>query len=312
MVTRNRHEWPEEGEPLPSPVVDNHAHLPVLDEAGDPTDPLDAGLLEKTRPLSTPEQIERARRAGVARILTVGCQLPDLAGTVAMAREFPQIAAALAIHPNEAALHTGVREVAPDGLDPFVREHHDVPLDEAIATVADLARDERVVAIGETGLDKYRTGESGFAAQVRSFREHLALARELDLPVQIHDREAHAETVEVLLADGAPERTVFHCFSGGVDLARTCAEHGWYASFAGPVTYPKNDELRAALRELPIELVLVETDAPYLAPVPRRGRPNASYLMAHTVRAIADERGAELADTCAALLANTDRVYGIW
>lgn len=312
MVTRNRHQWPEPGEPLPAPVVDNHAHLPVLDDDGAPTDPLDAGLLEKTAPLSTPEQIRLAREAGVARILTVGCQLPDLAGTVDMARRFPEIAAALAIHPNEAALHAGVREVAPDGLDPFVREHHDVPLADAIATVADLARDERVVAIGETGLDRFRTGEQGFDAQVRSFREHLALARELDLPVQIHDREAHAETVEVLLRDGAPARTVFHCFSGGVDLARTCAEHGWYASIAGPVTYPKNDELRAALRELPFELVLVETDAPYLAPVPRRGRPNASYLMAHTVRFIAEELGRDLADTCDALTANTDRVYGAW
>lgn len=312
MVMRNRHRWPDDGEPLPSPAVDNHAHLPVLDEDGAPTDPLDAGLLEKTEPLSTPEQIERAQRAGVERILTVGCQLPDLAGTVAMAREFPPIAAALAIHPNEAALHAGVREVAPDGLDPLVREHHAVPLDDAIAAVADLARDERVVAIGETGLDRFRTGEAGFAAQVRSFREHLALARELGLPVQIHDREAHAETVEVLLADGAPERTVFHCFSGDVDLARTCAEYGWYASFAGPVTYPKNDALRAALAEMPLELVLVETDAPYLAPVPRRGRPNAPYLMAHTVRFLAEFRGVELAEMCAALTANTDRVYGAW
>ena len=310
-----RREWPEEPGvefALPVPVVDNHTHLPILDADGAPTDPEDSGLLEDVGALGTAEQVARAERAGVARILTVGCSLPELAGSLAMAHEFPQIAAALAIHPNESAMHAGVRVVAPDGLDPWEREHHAVPLDDAIVQVADLARDERVVAVGETGLDFFRTADAGVAAQERSFRAHIALAKELGKPLQIHDREAHARTVEILLADGAPERTVFHCFSGDVELARVCAEHGWYASVAGPITYPKNAELREAIAGMPRDLLLVETDAPYLTPAPFRGRPNAPYVMAHTVRYLADLLGEELAALCEQLTANTETVYGAW
>src|SRR5690606_27867542 len=126
--------------------------------------------------------------------------------------------------------------------------------------------------------------DRGREAQRQAFRAHVALAKELGLPLQIHDRDAHEDVVAVLLADGAPERTVFHCFSGDAGLAEVCAEHGWFASFAGPVTFKANDALRAALRTLPLELVLVETDAPYLTAHPHRGRPNAPYLLPLTVR----------------------------
>ncbi|WP_245862216.1 TatD family hydrolase [Georgenia soli] len=309
---KKRRGWPEEPQPLPSPVVDNHAHLPVLDDDGAPVDEFDVALPPGEAPLTTAEQVARAARTGVARILTVGCDVPSLAGSVALAHAHPEIAAALAIHPNEAPLHADVREIAPDGLDPAVRDHHALSLDDAIARVAELARDERVVAVGETGLDFFRTGDEGRDHQLRAFREHIALAKELGKALQIHDREAHAEVVETLLADGAPERVVFHCFSGDVDLARTCAEHGWYASFAGPVTFKSNDALRAALRELPPELVLVETDAPYLTPAPYRGHPNASYVMPITVRTIAEQLGLELGAACERLTANTDTVYGTW
>ncbi|MFC7404857.1 TatD family hydrolase [Georgenia alba] len=315
MSRSKRRGWPAPPDPLPGPVVDNHAHLPVLDDAGNPVDEDDVALPPGESPLTTAEQVTRAGEVGVARILTVGCDVPSLAGSVALAEEHAQIAAALAIHPNEAPLHAGVREIAPDGLDPAVRPHHDLPLEDAVARVADLARHDRVVAVGETGLDFFRTGEQGRAHQVRAFREHIALAKELGKPLQIHDRDAHAEVVEILLADGAPERTVFHCFSGDVALAATCAEHGWYASFAGPVTFARNDAGRESLRALPPELVLVETDAPYLTPAPFRGRPNASYVMPLTVRAIAAEwagNGLDLAATCARLTANTDAVYGPW
>lgn len=312
---RRRHEWPEEpGEEfaLPIPVVDNHTHLPILDEDGAPTDPDDAGLLEKTPPLTTAEQLARARRAGVRAMITVGCALPDLAGTVTMARAHDHLAAALAIHPNEAPMHAGVREVGPDGLEPREREHYAVPLDDAIARVAELARDESVRAISETGLDFFRTGEGGRPAQEECFRAHIAIAKELDLPMQIHDREAHERTVEILLADGAPERTVFHCFSGDVELARVCAENGWYASVAGHITYPRNTELREAIATMPRELLLVETDAPYLAPAPFRGRPNAPYVMVHTVRYLAEMLGMDLAALCERLDATTTEVYGTW
>ncbi|MDD9207633.1 TatD family hydrolase [Georgenia sp. 10Sc9-8] len=284
----------------------------MLDDDGAPAVDDDVALPPGEAPLTMAEQMTRARRAGVVRMLTVGCDLASLEGSLALARTHPEVAVALGIHPNEAPLHAGVREVAPDGLDPDVRPHHDVPLDDALAAVADLARHERVVAVGESGLDFFRTGEEGRAFQRAAFRVHIALAKELGKPLQIHDREAHEAVVETLLADGAPDRTVFHCFSGDVDLARTCAEHGWYASFAGPVTFRNNEALRSALRVLPPELVLVETDAPYLTAHPHRGRPNAPYLLPLTVRTVAEQWGAHLADACDRLTATTDEVYGTW
>ncbi len=313
MGKKKKHRgWPEVPAPLPAPVVDNHAHFPLLGEDGAPVLDDDVALPPGEAPLSTTEQVARAAAAGVSRMITVGCDVPSLAGTLALAHAHRELAAGLAIHPNEAPLHAGVREVGPDGLDPQVRAHHRIGLDDAIAHVADLARDPRVVVVGESGLDFFRTGEEGKAFQLRAFRAHIALAKELDKPLQIHDRDAHADVVATLLADGAPERTVFHCFSGDVELARTCAEHGWYASFAGPVTYKANEALRAALRELPPELVLVETDAPYLTPAPFRGHPNASYVLPLTVRTVAEELGRDLAETCATLTATTDTVYGTW
>lgn len=300
-----RSDWPPLPEALPRPVVDNHVHLPV-------GVPEDAGVREGTTPLSTAEHLDRARQVGVTHLVQVGCDLDTIEGSVRLAEEHPQIVAAVAIHPNEAPLHAGIREVAPDGLEPAVRDRHRVPLAQAVARVADLARHERVRAVGETGLDHFRTGEEGRIVQREAFRDHIAIAKELDLPLQIHDRDAHAEVVEILLADGAPERTVFHCFSGGVELARACRANGWYASFAGPVTFAANDGLREALRELPHELVLVETDAPYLTPKPHRGHPNASYVMPHTVRRIAEEWGLDLVRTCDRLTLTTGAVYGQW
>ena len=170
----------------------------------------------------------------------------------------------------------------------------------------------RVVAIGETGMDLFRTAAGGLEAQRRSFRAHIALAKELDLPLQIHNREAHAEVLDVLQRDGAPARTVFHCFSGDAGFAGILNENGWYASFAGPVTFKSNQELRDAARALRPELVLVETDAPYLTPAPFRGRPNAPYVMTHTVRTVAQEMGMELTQACQVILANTRHVYGDW
>ncbi|ROR72263.1 TatD family hydrolase [Bogoriella caseilytica] len=315
--------WPDLPEPLPAPVTDNHTHLPLIDESGRPLDEDDVALPPGEAPLSTAQQIDLARSVGVTRLLSVGCDVPSLRGTVALARAHPEIAAAVAIHPNEAPLHAGVREMAPDGLDPAQRAHHEVPLEQAIAQVAELARDPRVVAVGETGLDYFRTGERGRVHQIDAFRQHIALAKELGKPLQIHDRDAHHDVVEILLADGAPERTVFHCYSGDAEMATILAEQGWYASIAGPVTFGKNEAGREALRALPRDLVLVETDAPYLTPAPYRGRPNASYVMPLTVRAIAEQwamaegeqaggSGPGIAETCRILAANTEAVYGTW
>ncbi|WP_263117784.1 TatD family hydrolase [Cellulomonas sp. RIT-PI-Y] len=318
-MARKRREpgWPASPEPLPSPVPDNHTHLESV-----------LGVREEPGPASLDEHLDLAASVGVARMVQVGCDLDAIAWTDAVLRAdagadvvppVPMRAGrrallgAVAIHPNEAVLHAGVHEVAPDGLDPDPGPAHELSLDDALATVERTARDnDRVRAIGETGLDYFRAGPRGRAVQREAFRAHIALAKELGLAMQIHDRDAHDDVVDLLRRDGAPERTVFHCFSGGPALAEVCAAEGWFASFAGPVTFGANDDLRAALRVLPLDRVLVETDAPYLTPHPLRGRPNSPYLVPLTVRRIADELGQDLDTLCRTLARTTERVYGTW
>ncbi|QRV01982.1 TatD family hydrolase [Arcanobacterium phocisimile] len=300
---------------LPVPIVDNHTHIspdPVV--GGDGQTPIQNRSEDGS--LRMPVLLETLRagmaQAGVRAAISSGCEMPMLDFTHDLARDIPEIWAALAIHPNEAAIHAGVREVAPDGLDPHVEPwHEELSLDDAVARVAQLSTDPYVVAVGETGLDYFRTGEAGKQAQKDAFRAHIALAKELGKPLQIHDREAHADVIEILLADGAPERTVFHCFSGDRKMAQVCAQHGWYASFAGPVTYSPNVELQEAFDVLPEELVLVETDAPYLTPAPFRGHPNAAWGVGYTVRFMAERRGVGLGEWCSVIDRNTHNVYGI-
>jgi TatD DNase family protein len=168
------------------------------------------------------------------------------------------------------------------------------------------------VAVGETGLDFFRTeSPEGHRLQEESFRAHIAIAKRTGTTLVIHDRDAHGDVVRVLLDEGAPERVVFHCFSGGPGLARTCAEHGWWMSFAGPVTFKANDDLREAVQVAPVELLLVETDAPFLTPMPFRGRPNAPYLVPLTVRAMAATRGLDVDALCGAIAANGRRAFAL-
>lgn len=295
--------WPDTPAPLAGPVMDNHTHLPMWEEQ------IPRANGER---LALSTQLERATEVGVTRIVTSACETPDFDPALELARTHIGIRVALAIHPNEAALHAGVTTPSPDGLVPERREHH-VPLIEALEQVACRLGDPMVVAVGESGLDHYRTAEDGWEAQAESFRAHLEMARLHDLPLQIHDRDAHEDTLTIL-DDSATgdQRIVFHCFSGDREMALRLRSHGWYASFAGPLTYPANQGLRDALAEMPRELVLVETDAPYLTPVPWRGSPNASYVMAHTVRAIAELWGVEERQACAQLMRNSHRVYGSW
>ncbi|GIG24588.1 TatD family hydrolase [Cellulomonas denverensis] len=318
-MSRKRREpgWPAAPEPLPSPVPDNHTHLESV-----------LGVREEPGPATLDQHLDLAASVGVPRMVQVGCDLDAVAWTDAVLRADAgeQVIApvplragrrallgAVAIHPNEAVLHAGVHEVAPDGLDPDPRPRHATSLDDALAAVEQVARgNDRVRAIGETGLDFFRAGPRGRAVQREAFRAHIALAKELGLALQIHDRDAHQDVVELLRRDGAPERTVFHCFSGGPALAEVCAAEGWFASFAGPVTFGANDDLRAALRRMPPDLVLVETDAPYLTAHPLRGRPNAPYLVPLTVRRIAAELGEDLDAVCRRLTTTTERVYGTW
>jgi TatD DNase family protein len=199
------------------------------------------------------------------------------------------------LHPNEAPKLHGRGE-----------------LDSALEAIAGLASKPRVVAIGETGLDFYRTDEPLHEVQRQSFREHIRIAKEHDLALQIHDRDAHRAVVETLKADGAPERTVFHCFSGDGELAEILAENGWYASFSGTVTFKNSEGLRDALRTMPRSHILVETDTPFLTPIPFRGKPNSPYMIPYTVRSMAETLGVEGNDLAAILTANTHEVYGTW
>ncbi len=322
-MTRKRRDrsWPPAPEPLPRPLVDNHTHLDHALEVADgfgwrersPDGPARRGW---TASPPSPTTWSGPRRRAWTGWCRSAATCPRSPGRTPAAWPGParrRVLGGLAIHPNEAVLHAGIREIAPDGLDPDPRPHHATPLDEAIAEVARVAAaNPRVRVIGETGLDHFRAGERGRAVQREAFRAHIALAKELGLVLQIHDRDAHAEVVEVLLADGAPERTVFHCYSGDGALADVCAEHGWYLSFAGPVGYPASADLRDALHRTPPERILLETDAPYLPPHPHRGRPNGPYLVALTAAQVAAELGRDLADLCDLVSRTSEELYGPW
>ena len=271
---------PPAPEPLPLPVVDNHCHLDIArgDEAPPPVD----------------EALAAAAAVGVPRIVQIGCDLPGAQWAVEAAGRYDALVAGVALHPNEApALADAGR------------------LDDAMAQIERLAASsDRVRAVGETGLDYYRTGEDGRAAQHESFRAHIDLAKRLGKTLVIHDRDAHDDILRLLDDEGVPDRVVMHCFSGDAGFARACLDRGAWLSFAGTVTFKNAEPLREALRVTPADRVLVETDAPYLTPMPYRGRTNASYLVPLTVRAMAQTRGDDLEALCAALDANTEAAFG--
>lgn len=279
--------YPALPEALRVPVYDDHTHLDPFSGAG--WFGADGGALDWR------EQLDRASVVGVKGVLQVGTDVESSRWSAVHAAIDPRMLAAVAIHPNDAA------RLADDG-----------GLDDAIAAIDELAARPRVRAVGETGLDFHRMAEGGWDAQRRSFEAHIAIAKERGLALQIHDRDAHAEVVGTLLDVGAPDRTVFHCFSGDAALARLATTHGWYLSFAGTVTFKNADGLREALAVTPRSRLLVETDAPYLAPVPVRGRPNAPYLVPHTLRAMAETLGTDPSMLAAQIASNTEAVYGSW
>jgi TatD DNase family protein len=279
---RRRGEFPPAPEPLAVPVFDSHTHLDLtVQEAGVPGDgdPVDA-------------LIDSAAKAGIDRIVQVGVDEASSRWSAGLAARHDSVLAAVAIHPNDAPL-------LPD-------------LDSALRAIDDLAAEPRVRGVGETGLDTFRTGEQGRAAQEESFRAHIAIAKRHGKALIIHDRDAHAEVLRVLDSEGAPETVVMHCFSGDAEFAAECVRRGYYLSFAGTVTFASARNLREAAAITPLEQIMVETDAPYLTPVPHRGRPNASYLIPLTVRSLAATRGGDLDELCAAISANGERVFGGW
>jgi TatD DNase family protein len=176
--------------------------------------------------------------------------------------------------------------------------------------IARLAGHPRVVAVGETGLHHYRTEDGGWAAQEESFRRHIAIAKDAGKAVMIHDRDAHDDVLRVLESEGAPERVIFHCFSGDADFARRCADRGYVMSFAGNITFKNAQDLRDAVAVAPLDRMLVETDAPFLTPMPHRGAPNAPYLVPLTIRAIAEVKGLDEAEIAAAVTATAGDVFG--
>jgi TatD DNase family protein len=263
-------------EPLPAPAFDSHTHLDML-------------------PVPVTSVLAQARAANIVRMVTVGCDVESSRWVADQAAAHPDIYAAVAIHPNE----TAKAAASAAGLDGTLGE------------IAALAALPQVRAVGETGLDYYRDNAPG-QTQREWFRAHIEIARATGKALMIHDRDAHEDVLSILGESIAPDHVIFHCFSGDAELAKRCADAGYVMSFAGNVTFPSAVSLREAAAAAPADLILVETDAPFLTPVPNRGRQNAPAQVAHTLRAIAEIKGMDVAELCAAVMATGERVFGAW
>ena len=273
--------YPELPEPLLVGTYDNHTHLEIAD--GD-------------QPMDYQDHMSLAAQVGILGAVQVGVTLESSKWCAEVAAKDSRLLAAVAIHPNEAAQYDSLQK-----------------LDQDIDDIADLASEPRVRAVGETGLDFFRTEDlKGIEQQHYSFERHIEIAKQNNLALQIHDRDAHKEVVETLLRVGAPDKVVFHCYSGDLELAKICKDNGWYTSFAGNITIKRNQHLRDSLKAMPTNRILVETDAPFLTPEPLRGRPNAPYLVPITVRFMADQLGMDANELSGQIAANTIEVYGSW
>ncbi|HEX6445173.1 MAG TPA: TatD family hydrolase [Streptosporangiales bacterium] len=263
-----------EGSPPPAPEP---LRVPTVD-AHTHLDALDTGVADV---------VAAARAVGIVGMVTTGDSVASSRWCAETAAAHEGVLAAVAVHPNE----TGEAD------------------DAALAEIASLATLPDVRAVGETGLDNY-WGRVEPAVQQEAFRRHIAIAKDAGKALVIHDRDAHDDVLRILAEEGAPEHTVFHCFSGDADMARVCADRGYVMSFAGTVTFKNAASLRDAAKIAPAELLLVETDAPFLTPTPYRGRPNAPYLVPLTVRCLAEVRGVGADELAATAMANAERVFG--
>ncbi len=276
--------------PLNVPVADSHTHLDMQ-----------AGPVE--------DALAKAASVGVTTVIQVGCDVSGSRWAAETAAAHDAVWAAVALHPNEAPR---IVHGDPDG---WSRQGAREPggraaLDAALEEIDQLAALPQVKGVGETGLDFFRTGPEGMEAQEYSFRRHIDIAKRHGKALVIHDRDAHADVLRVLEEEGAPERVVFHCYSGDAEMAKVCAAAGYYLSFAGNVTFKNAQHLRDALAVTPLDRVLVETDAPFLTPMPYRGRPNAPYLIPVTLRAMAAVRDIDEDALATAVAANTARAFG--
>ena len=265
-------------EPLPVPVADAHAHIEIVTNDAPDSD-------------SVRKVLDEAKSVGVDRVVQVGYSAEQSEWCAALADLYPgRVLAAVALHPNEAPV---VEDLAAD-----------------MAIIERLAHMPRVRAIGETGLDYFRTPPELRGVQQDSFKWHIELAKKTNKALVIHDRDSHDDVLSVLLEVGAPEKTVFHCFSGDVEMAKICIDRGYILSFAGTMTFKNAPALREAVKLVPHSQLLVETDSPFLAPTPHRGMQNTPAQIPTIVRAMAAERGEDLAKLCTALSLNTERVFG--
>jgi TatD DNase family protein len=280
VTESKKREYPPLPEKLTTTTVDAHCHLDIEDE--------DIFM-------SVEDSLAKAKAVGITGIVQVGVDVPSSRWAVKTAKEFSQIHATVALHPNDApviALEKGERA-----------------LDEAIAEIAELAKEDVVRAIGETGVDFFRTSEEGRAFQEKSFRAHIQIANKLNKPVMVHDRDAHLDALRIL-DDEKAQQVIFHCFSGDKEFAQELVKRGWYLSFAGTCTFKNAQSLRDALQVTPLENVLVETDAPFLTPMPYRGYPNSSYMIPLTLATMAKEMNVDINTVADATRTNAEKLFG--
>ena len=282
MADRHNRDLDRKPGPIPtalnSKTVDSHAHLELIHNS-DPDSP----LIKQT--------LDEAALVGVDRVVQVGYSAEQSIWSVKCAEAFVgRVLAAVALHPNEA---------------PVVDD-----LEKDLQVIEELASHPRVRAIGETGLDFFRTAEDLQEKQKYSFRRHIKIAKDHKKALVIHDRDAHRAVLDLLVEEGAPENTIFHCYSGDAYMAKECISNKYILSFAGTVTFKNAPQLREAVALVPIELLLVETDSPFLAPMPNRGALNTPAQIPNTLRAIADVRGESADYLAAAISENAERIFG--
>jgi TatD DNase family protein len=281
MADRHNRDIDRQLAPLPEPLrvkcVDAHAHIEIVTNTA-PDSPEVGKVLED------------AKSVGIDRVVQVGYSAEQSEWCVKMAESWPNVLAAVALHPNEA---------------PVVND-----LEADLAIIEKLAKHPRVRAIGETGLDYFRTEPALQERQKYSFRRHIALAKQVNKALVIHDRDAHRDVLDVLEQEGAPEITIFHCYSGDVQMARECIEKGYVLSFAGTLTFKNAPDLREAVKLVPRDQLLVETDSPFLAPMPHRGALNTPAQIPTILRFMAEERGEDLDFLATAISNNCERLFG--
>ena len=281
MADRHNRDLDRQPAPLPAPLnvncVDAHAHIEIITNSAP-----DAPEIGKV--------LADAKSVGIDRIVQVGYSAEQSEWGVKLAEHWPNILAAVALHPNEA---------------PVVED-----LEADLAKIEALSTHPRVRAIGETGLDFFRTEPALQERQKYSFRRHIELAKRVNKALVIHDRDAHRAVLDVLIEEGAPEKTIFHCYSGDAEMARECIEKGYILSFAGTLTFKNAPALREAVKLVPIDQLLVETDSPFLAPMPHRGSLNTPAQIPTILRFMADERGEDVDELATAISNNCERLFG--